>query len=64
MNQRLAPETTRAGRRVHPFLWDFGLTSMAQILVLASGVLIVSFFGRLLGAVALRQHLLLRRVVA
>jgi hypothetical protein len=37
---------------------------MAQILVLASGVLIVSFFGRLLGAVALRQHLLLRRVVA
>jgi O-antigen/teichoic acid export membrane protein len=64
MKQELALETTRIGRRIHPFLWDVGLSSITQILVLACGVLIVSLFGRLLGAVALGQYLLLRRVAA
>ncbi len=51
-------------RRVHPFFWDLGATSTTEILVLASGVFVVSLFGRLLGPLALGQYLLLRRVVS
>lgn len=51
-------------RRVHPLLWDVGLTSVTEVMVLASGLLIVSLFGRLVGAVALGEYLLLRRVAS
>ena len=50
----------RCGR----FLRDVGLTMGAEVLVLASRVVIVSIFGRWVGAAELAEYLLLSRITA
>ena len=54
------PSKPRCGR----FLRDVGLTMGAEVLVLASRVVIVSIFGRWVGAAELAEYLLLSRVTA
>ena len=54
------PSKPRCGR----FLRDVGLTMGAEVLVLASRVVIVSIFGRWVGAAELAEYLLLYRVTA
>ncbi len=49
---------------VHPLVRDLGVTTAGEAAVLIAGVLVVSAFGRWLGAAALAEYLLLRRVVA
>lgn len=49
---------------LHPFFRDLGLTGVTLAMVLVAGLSVVALFGRMLGAVALSEYLLLRRVVA
>ncbi len=49
---------------VRPLVHDVGMTVVTEALVLATGLVLVSLFGRLLGAVALAEYLLFRRVAA
>jgi len=49
---------------LHPFFRDLGLTGVTGVTVLVGGLLVVALFGRMFGAVALSEYLLLRRVVA
>jgi len=49
---------------VHPLVRDLGVTTAGEAVVLVGSVLVVSAFGRWLGAAALAEYLLLRRVVA
>lgn len=49
-------------RGIHPLFLDLGLTAITSAAVLVSGLVIVSLFGKLMGAVALGEYLLLRRV--
>jgi O-antigen/teichoic acid export membrane protein len=49
---------------LHPLVRDVGLTAATEVIVLLTSLILVSLFGRLLGAVALGEYLLLRRVVA
>lgn len=57
-------ETGRRKRRfaVHPLFVDLGLTGFTSAAVLVTGLAIVSVFGRILGAVALAEYLLIRRM--
>ncbi len=50
--------------KLHPMVWDLGLTTATEFSVLVTSLLLVSLFGRLLGAVALGEYLLLRRVLS
>jgi O-antigen/teichoic acid export membrane protein len=50
--------------RLHPFFRDLGLTAVTGGTVVVAGFLVISLFGRILGAVALSEYLLLRRVVS
>ncbi len=54
--------TLAPSRKVHPFLWDVGLTTFTAGLVLASGLIVVSLVGKRMGALAVGEYLLLRRV--
>ncbi len=54
----------RSRVRWHPFFRDLGMTAATEFTILLTNLLLVSLFGRLLGAVALAEYLLLRRVVA
>jgi O-antigen/teichoic acid export membrane protein len=54
----------RLWTRMHPFFRDLGMTAATEFAVMATNLLLVSLFGRLLGAVALAEYMLLRRVVA
>ncbi len=49
-------------RIAHPFLLDVGLTTLTGVLVLISGLFVVSLVGRRMGALAVGEYLLLRRV--
>ncbi len=53
----------RSRVRWHPFFRDLGMTAATEFALLASSLVLVSLFGRLLGAVALGEYLLLRRVI-
>lgn len=52
----------RKKRRFHPLFLDLGLTAITSGAVLVAGLVVVSLFGKLMGAVALGEYLLLRRV--
>src|SRR5215831_183388 len=56
--------STRFRLKPHPLVRDLFLTAGAEIGVLLGGLLVISVFRRLLGAIALAQYLLLRRVLA
>lgn len=58
------PTGAQSGPRCGRFLRDIGLTMGAEVLVLASRVVIVSIFGRWVGAAELAEYLLLYRVTA
>jgi O-antigen/teichoic acid export membrane protein len=64
----LAPPIARPSARLrlnpHPLLRDLFLTAGTELGILLASLLVISIFGRLLGAVALGQYLLLRRVLA
>jgi O-antigen/teichoic acid export membrane protein len=49
---------------LHPFIRDVGVTTATQFSIMAVNLLMASLFGRLIGAVALGEYLLLRRVVS
>jgi O-antigen/teichoic acid export membrane protein len=61
-------QVTKSGRpsgtKVRPFFHDLGLTAVTEFTVLVAAILLVSIFGRILGAAALGEYLLLRRVVS
>ncbi|MGH9404453.1 MAG: lipopolysaccharide biosynthesis protein [Terriglobia bacterium] len=63
-----ATEPLRRGalfyRSLHPLFRDFALTAGAEVAVLLAGFAVISILGRFLGAVALGEYLLLRRVLA
>jgi len=50
--------------RVHSFVWDVAVTTVASGLMLAEGVLSVSLVGRWLGALAVGEYLLISRLVS
>lgn len=52
----------RLGLRLHPLFVDLGLTGFTSAAVLVTGLVVVSIFGKTLGAVALAEYLLLRRI--
>ncbi|HWG58388.1 MAG TPA: oligosaccharide flippase family protein [Candidatus Acidoferrales bacterium] len=49
-------------RGIHPLFLDLGLTTVTSGAVLVAGLVVVALFGKLVGAVALGEYLLLRRV--
>src|SRR5579864_2486247 len=51
-------------KRVNPLVRDLGLTSATQIASFLAAIIVTSLFGRLIGALALSEYLLLRRVWA
>lgn len=52
----------RVSLSLHPLLVDLGLTGVASAAVLITSLVMVSVFGKLLGAVALAEYLLIRRI--
>lgn len=47
---------------LHPLFLDLGLTGFASAAILVASLVIVSVFGKLLGALALAEYLLIRRM--
>lgn len=47
---------------LHPLFLDLGLTGFASVAVLITSLAMVSIFGKILGAVALAEYLLVRRI--
>ncbi len=64
MAQGQAANTFRSRALLHPLFLDLGLTAATEFTVLVAGLLVVSLFSRMLGAVALGEYLLLRRIAA
>lgn len=58
------PTLTVEKRRfeVHPLFMDLGFTAVTSAAVLVTSLVMVSLFGRVLGAVALAEYLLVRRI--
>jgi O-antigen/teichoic acid export membrane protein len=58
------PTLTVEKRRfeVHPLFFDLGFTAVTSAAVLVTSILMVSLFGKVLGAVALAEYLLVRRI--
>ena len=57
-----APPRQRRRRTIHPLFLDLGLTAITSGAVLITGLVVVSLMGKLMGAIALGEYLLLRRV--
>lgn len=51
-------------RRLHPLFRDLGMTSVTEAVVMVGAFAVVSIFGRVLGATALGEYLLVRRVAS
>ena len=49
---------------LHPFYRDITLTAATEFIILVTGMILVSLFGKLLGPVALAEYLLVRRVAS
>ena len=64
VNNIQSESTISSGTRVQPFFHDLGLTAVTEFAALVAAFLLVSLFGRLLGAIALGEYLLLRRVAS
>ena len=62
MALRQMANNLRSRVSLHPLFVDLGLTTATELTVLAGGLLVVSLFSRMLGAVALGDYLLVRRV--
>jgi O-antigen/teichoic acid export membrane protein len=50
--------------KIHPLFFDLGITASTSAAVLVSGLLMVALFGKMLGAIALAEFLLVKRLYA
>lgn len=50
--------------KIHPLFLDLGLTGITSAATLLAGLVVVSLFGKVVGAIALAEYLLVRRVYA
>jgi O-antigen/teichoic acid export membrane protein len=64
MANQVPVATPQRPQHVHPLLRDLAITAASSVITFVAGIIVISLFGRLLGALLLGEYLLVKRVMA